>query len=104
MTVAPVLQLQASAPGAIALSGDLVFANAAAALQQVRAAVAGAGSVLLDLRGVARADSAGLAVLLALAAEARAAGRELRLREVPASLRALAHLGEVERLLGLDPA
>jgi ABC-type transporter Mla MlaB component len=55
----------------------------------------------LDLAGVAAADSAGLAVLLALARDARAAGTPLRIAGAPESLRALAQLAEVDQLLGL---
>ena len=95
------LRIEAAAADTFALSGELVFGNAAACLQRIRAALAAHAAPILDLAGVSRADSAGLAVLLALAAEGRAAGRSVRLRGVPAGLRALAHLGEVESLLGL---
>jgi phospholipid transport system transporter-binding protein len=94
------LQLSDAGPGRIALAGALDFANAAAALEQLRGRVRGGEPVVLDLAQVGRADSAGLAVLLALAGEASRRGQPLRLDSAPESLRALAQLCDVEGLLG----
>jgi phospholipid transport system transporter-binding protein len=98
---AATFQLDKSAPDGLTLSGALVFATAASALAQARAALREVASATLDLRGVQRADSAGLAVLLALSADARNQARLLRLQNVPEGLRALAHLSDVESLLGI---
>ena len=74
-----------------AISGELSFRNVVAALEAARAAMAGSqGPFELDLGGVTRADSAALALLLELAREARAAGRELRCTRVPEQLSRLA--------------
>ncbi|MEN6540812.1 MAG: STAS domain-containing protein, partial [Mizugakiibacter sp.] len=54
----------------------------------------------LDLGDVAAADSAGLACVLALLARARRAGRALAVANLPAHLRALARVCDVEALLG----
>lgn len=93
--------LSTPAPGVLALSGALVFATAAQALAQARQALARGEIGALDLGSVDAADSAGLAVLLALRRTARAQGVDLELRGLPRSLRALAQLGEVEALLGI---
>jgi len=56
------------------LEGELGFATVRAVLGQASTLIA-SGSV--DLAGVTRVDSAGLALLLELARRARAAGRDL---------------------------
>ena len=98
MSAAASFALTANTPDTLALSGALSFATAAQALRQCRER-AGAATTL-DLAGVTAADSAGLAVLLALARDARAVGRPLVIAHAPDSLRALAQLAEVDRLLG----
>ncbi len=102
MSDAATFQLEQRAPDGLVLSGALVFATAANALAQARSALGGVKIATLDLRGVQRADSAGLAVLLALSADARKQSRVLSLQNVPEGLRALAHLSDVESLLGLS--
>lgn len=103
MTDAATFRLEQRAPDGLVLSGALVFATAANALAQTRSALSGVNRATLDLRGVQRADSAGLAVLLALSADARNQARTLSLQNVPEGLRALAHLSDVEALLGIAP-
>lgn len=86
-----------------ALQGELSFANAVAALEAARTALAdGQGKFELDLAGVTRADSAALALLLELAREARAAGRELHLTGAPEQLRRLAGFFGVTEVLALS--
>jgi phospholipid transport system transporter-binding protein len=83
----------------LALSGALTFATAARAFAEgIRALEAGA-QTRLDLSGLSRADSAGLACVLGLAAAASRAGRRLGVVNWPAGLRALAAVCGVESLL-----
>jgi phospholipid transport system transporter-binding protein len=85
-----------------ALTGELSFATVVPALEGLRADVAsGQGALELDLAGVTRVDSAGVALLLELARSARAAGRELRLVKPPEQLRRLADFFGVAPLLAL---
>jgi len=86
-----------------AIQGELSFANAVAALDAARTALSdGQGKFELDLAGVTRADSAALALLLELAREARAAGRELHCTGAPEQLRRLAGFFGVTEVLGLS--
>lgn len=101
MTTAAQLTVSAPAPGILAMSGALVFATAAKALADARPAVARDEVTTLDLAGVTASDSAGLAVLLALRRAAQARGVTMAITSVPATLLALAQLGEVEDLLGI---
>ena len=84
------------------LSGELSFATAEAALAQGRAAVThGDGAVEIDLAGVTRTDSAGLALLLELVRNARERKREVRFTRVPEQLRKLAEFFGIAEILGL---
>lgn len=86
-----------------AIAGELSFANAVAALDAARAALSeGEGAFEVDLKGVTRADSAGLALLLELSRQARAAGRELKCVGAPEQLRRLAGFFGVTEVLALS--
>jgi phospholipid transport system transporter-binding protein len=85
----------------LALSGALTFATAARAFAEGSRALDAGAQTRLDLSGLARADSAGLACVLGLAAAASRAGRRLRVVHWPEGLRALAEVCDVEGLL--DP-
>lgn len=86
----------------VRVSGALGFAEAAAASGRAGELIGNGDRVVeLDVAGLLRTDSATLAVLLAWAARAAKNGCTLRLDGASADLRALAHLCEVEPLLGL---
>ncbi|MDO1529064.1 STAS domain-containing protein [Fulvimonas sp. R45] len=91
-------RLDGGEPGTVAVSGTLSFATAAAALGELNAALAG-GRHQLDLAGVSACDSAGLACVLAVLAEAARHGRAVRVLNAPAGLRALARVCGVEPML-----
>ncbi|MGH8164545.1 MAG: STAS domain-containing protein [Rhodanobacteraceae bacterium] len=84
----------------LALSGALTFATAANALAEAGRALAAGMQTRLDLAGLSGADSAGLACVLALIADASRAGRRLIVVNLPEGLRALAQVCGVETLLG----
>ncbi|TBR36874.1 MULTISPECIES: STAS domain-containing protein [Dyella] len=87
-------------PGTLGVSGSLTFATAADALKAIMGAVDGAGApARLDLAGVQRSDSAGLACVLAVLSEASSRGRRLSVANVPANMRILAQVCEVDALL-----
>ncbi|HKR76889.1 MAG TPA: STAS domain-containing protein [Rhodanobacter sp.] len=93
------LRLDRGTPGTLVVSGALSFATAASALQVLNEALRAGDRSLLDLAGVANCDSAGLACLLAVLAEARGRGQTLALQHVPDGLRTLARVSGVEALL-----
>ncbi|HET7562360.1 MAG TPA: STAS domain-containing protein [Rhodanobacteraceae bacterium] len=86
----------------LAVHGELTFATAARSLAEGRRALAAGTQTRLDLAGLTRADSAGLACVIALAAHARRAGRRLDVVHWPAGLLALAEVCDVAVLF--DPA
>jgi phospholipid transport system transporter-binding protein len=83
----------------LALSGALTFATATRAYEDANAALERCAPTRLDLAGLTRADSAGLACVLALLARASRSGRALRAANVPESLRALAEVCDARGLL-----
>jgi phospholipid transport system transporter-binding protein len=83
-------------PDTLSVSGELTFATAQKALADVRAAVGVGHASTLDLGGVSRADSAGLACVLAILAEAPG----LTVARMPDGMRALARVSDVESMLG----
>lgn len=87
---------------AITLTGELNFATAPQALAQAGAAVGAAGTpapLVLDLSGVTRTDSAGLALLLELTRAAQARGAKLQIEKPPPQLRKLAEFFGLDELL-----
>ncbi|HWU76332.1 MAG TPA: STAS domain-containing protein [Rhodanobacter sp.] len=91
-------RIDRSTPTSLALSGVLSFETAAAALQMIQAALAEGAVTQLDLAGITHGDSAGLASLLAVAAEADRHGHALQVVHLSAAMLALAQVCEVDHL------
>jgi phospholipid transport system transporter-binding protein len=86
----------------LSVSGPATLATATRLLEETRAALAG-GVTEVDLGEVTELDSSLLAVIFAWMREARAHGRALALRRVPADLASLARLYGVAELLPQEP-
>ena len=91
--------LTAVGGGRFELSGDVGFGDAARLLADGDAAFRGEPAVEVDLARVARADSAGLALLLEWSLSARDAGRKIVYQNIPGSVAALAGMSDVAELL-----
>lgn len=82
--------------------GDLTFVTVTSLLNGSRTLFSsGSGPLAVDLSGVGRADSAGLALLIEWLRLAQSAGRELQFRAVPAQMRAIAAASGLSDILGL---
>jgi len=92
-------QLDAGTPGTLGVSGVLSFDTAAAALEMIQAALAAGAVGQLDLAGIRHSDSAGLACVVAVVAEADRGGQALQILNMPAGMRVLAQVCEVDRLM-----
>jgi phospholipid transport system transporter-binding protein len=79
-------------------NGTLTFADAAAVFEASRG-LALPDKGVVDLAGLAHADSAALAVMVALKRRAHAEGATLNFASIPPGLQALAHVYGVEELL-----
>ncbi len=93
------VRVDEATPGSVRVSGELTFGNAAAALAVIGAAAARDGRSVLDLAGVTRSDSAGLACVLAVLAQSAERGRRLRVQNMPEGMHLLASVCEVESLM-----
>jgi phospholipid transport system transporter-binding protein len=89
-----------SSAQAWAPTGALTVNTVAGLRTQALSQAAASGRV--DLSGVTEADSAALALLVALIRDARAAGRTLRIVQLPEGLQALAALYDLGELLVQD--
>jgi len=96
-----------AAPGRIRVSGDLHFADAVAACAAGNALIAGmaaGATVEVSLAGLARINSASVAVLLAWQRTAAAAGRPLLIRDVPQQLAGILRLSGLDEVLPVAAA
>ncbi len=89
--------------GVVVLTGELTFQTVPGLLSQEQALVAAGGDALkIDLAGVVRGDSAGLALLVAWLRAARKQRRQIQFLNVPPQLREMARVSGLERLLPLS--
>lgn len=102
MTVA---RIEARGSGSFAVSGDMSFATVPTLWAQSRDAVAGGvDAIEIDLSAVERADSAGLALLVAWTRAAHRDDKAVRYVNPPAQLLALAEVNKLGPLLNLEVA
>jgi phospholipid transport system transporter-binding protein len=99
LSVAETVRCSNADADTLAISGALTFATAAQALQEGSHALKQGACSRLDLKGVTRADSAGLACVLALLAQASRNGQRLAIVDSPDGLRALAEVCDAGALL-----
>ena len=95
----PEATLQQQGSGCWVLRGDLLFENSAQLLADGETAFGAEPRAEIDLSGVGRMDSAGLALLLEWSIAARDAGRVVIYSNPPAVLGALAGISDVSGLL-----
>ena len=95
------LAINEPSPGRIVVTGELTFATARDARQLGVAVLerSDARSFVVDCKGVTRADSAGLAVLLDWLAWGRRKARAVSFENLPTSLVAIARISEIDGLL-----
>lgn len=95
-------QLSTAADGACALRGAVTFDTVQRLWRQSARLLASAGEggrITLDLGGVERVDSAGLALLVHWKGQAQARGQALAFAAIPPRLVAIARISEAESLL-----
>lgn len=81
------------------LSGELSYATVEDALKRTAPLFSAPTSVVFDLSGVERTDSAGLALLLEWRRRARQAGGQLRYAHPPRQMLAMARAAGIEVVL-----
>ena len=99
MSAVEQFQLDIGTQGVLAVSGVLSFETAGSALGEIQAALRSGAISKLDLAGVSRTDSAGLACIVAVVAEADRSGKTLQVSGMPAGMQSLAQVCEVDQLI-----
>ncbi len=84
------------------VSGELTFSTAPALLERSASLTSASGTLIVDLQGVTRADSAGLALLVEWLRLARAAGHEIQYVELPEQLSRLIRVSGLEKVFALE--
>jgi phospholipid transport system transporter-binding protein len=88
--------------GILHVSGELTFATVTPLLRQSHPLFAQAGEhITVELGEVARADSAGLALLIEWMRQARAQGRSIHFSHLPEQLLAIANASDLDAILPL---
>lgn len=85
--------------GVYSVTGPMTFESVPALWRASDGLVPGGGNVELDLGGVTRTDSAGLALLVEWMRRARLTGASVRFRNVPEQMMAIAQTSNLEDLL-----
>ncbi len=93
------LGLQDKGDGRFALTGDMSFETAETLLRESEDMFEGHTRIEVDLSGVGKADSAGLALLLEWVTWANHTVREIRYTDMPERVLAIAKTTEVDHLL-----
>jgi phospholipid transport system transporter-binding protein len=94
-------QLVENVDGSWLLQGELGYLSVPAVLQHAGVDMLGKEKVTVDLKGVTRADSAGLALLVEWLRESENAGNSIEFVNVPAQLLSIARVCGLEEILSL---
>lgn len=92
-------ELEDLGDGKFALRGEMSFDTAGKILRESEEPFEAHTRIEVDLSGVEKTDSAGLALLLEWITWANHTVREIRFREIPERIDAIAKVTEVEELL-----
>ena len=95
-------QLLENGDGSWLLQGELDFASVPSVLRHAGVNMLGKELVTVDLKGVTRADSAGLALLVEWLRESENAGNRIEFVNVPAQLLSIARVCGLEEILSLN--
>jgi len=92
-------EITAQQDGSLLVSGELVFTQVTALLEQGETLFAGRDEIIVDLRDVIRSDSAGVALLLEWLDRGNTAGTRVCYRNIQDALLRIARLSNIEPLL-----
>jgi phospholipid transport system transporter-binding protein len=95
----PTFELTEPAPGHFLLSGELSFDSVGKALKLTAKMFLVPAKVTIDLGGIERADSAGLALMIEWMRRAREGGASLKFANIPEQLLAMARVAGVDQII-----
>lgn len=87
--------------GRLAIEGDLSFASVPGLWRHWRSIVPGRTVLDVELSGVRRSDSAGLALLVECLREGRQSGAQVRFFNIPSQMLAIARVSGLDAVLPL---
>jgi len=96
--------IQRDATGRLRVSGVMSLHTVPQLWRASEELIRDAERVEIDLRGVLRSDSAGLALLVQWMRQARHAGKEVRFLNIPRQMLAIARVSSLDRILPLARA
>jgi phospholipid transport system transporter-binding protein len=96
------VRIEPAGDGRVRIEGELSFATVATLLTRMAALSAGQDDLGIDLQGVTRADSAGVALLVEWLRMARRENRKLHYLNMPAQMLAIARVSGLDVLLPLQ--
>ena len=95
-------QLVENGDGSWLLQGELGYMSVPSVLQHAGVNMLGKERITVDLKGVTRADSAGLALLVEWLRESENAGNSIEFVNVPTQLLSIARVCGLEEILSLS--
>ncbi len=93
------VDIQCLEAGRFAIVGDMNFSTVEQLLDKSLEIFSYEDNLEIDLAGVERADSAGLALIIEWMKQARRSGAEIRLLNIPAQMRAISRTSELDDVL-----
>lgn len=88
---------------AFALKGNLDFQSVAALWEQTQELFREQPPLRIDLAGVKRSDSSGVALLVEWLGQARARNQHLRFANMPPQMQAIVLVADLDEVLQIDP-
>ena len=101
MTAGKTPKLESVGSGRFALYGDLNFRSVPPLLASTRNLIGENSEVTIDLGGVERSDSAGVALLIEWLREVRRAGHSVTFVNIPSQMLAIARASSIDSVLPL---
>ena len=95
-------QLEIADDGRLLLRGELSMGTVPELLKQAHLQSGGDAPIRVDLQGVERADSAGVALLIEWQRDASRQQRSISFQNIPSQMLAIARLSGVDELLALN--
>jgi phospholipid transport system transporter-binding protein len=92
-------RLEDAGDGNWKLAGDLVFGNVSDLLKEVGSRFSADTAIRVDLSGVSRADSAGLALLVEWLRESERRDKSISFLNMPEQMRSIARVCGLDRIL-----
>ena len=87
--------------GRLAIKGELSFASVPVLWEHCRSRFSESAELDIDLSGIQRSDSAGLALLVECVREAHQTGKNIRFFNIPAQMLAMARVSSLDQVLPL---